>query len=181
MEFPRGDQAARVASKNQVIGGKKLTLALQSIEQKITNAGVLRMGFLEGARYPERTNARFLKAVGSTATPKVQPAISIAQVAFWMEYGTTRAPARPAFRTTIEKQSPTWGKKLGLAVKAMNYDGQKALALLGQSMRDDLENSIAQWTTPGNAALTIKIKGFDKPLVDSGDMQRAPDYEVNAK
>lgn len=139
------------------------------------------MGFLENAKYPERTNARFLKAVGSKATPKVVPSISIAQVAFWNEYGTLRIPARPAFRTTIEKQSKTWGEKLGLAVKATNYDGQKALALLGQSMRDDLENSIAQWSSPGNAALTIKIKGFDKPLVDSGDMQRAPDYEVTAR
>lgn len=170
-----------MASKNHVVGGKKLTLALKAIEQKITNAGVLRMGFLEGARYPERTNARFLKAVGSNATPSVVPPISIAQVAFWNEYGTVRIPARPAFRTTISKHSKEWGDRLGKAVVATNYDGQKALALLGQSMRDDLENEIAQWTTPGNAALTIKIKGFDKPLVDSGDMQRAPDYEVKPK
>jgi hypothetical protein len=166
---------------NSVIGGKKLTLALQALEKKITNAGVLRMGFLEGATYPQKTNARFLKAVGSNAAPKVQPVLSIAQVAFWNEYGTTTAPARPAFRTTIQRHSKEWGDRLGKAVKVMNYDGQKALALLGQSMRDDLENEIAQWTSPGNAALTIKIKGFDKPLVDSGDMQRAPDYEVKAK
>lgn len=172
-------RAARVVSK--VVGGKKLTLALQAIEKKITNAGVLRMGFLEGAKYPQRTNARFLKAVGSKATPTVQPALSIAQVAFWDEYGTRTSPSRPAFRTTIQKQSPTWGHKLGQALIATNYDGQKSLALLGQSMRDDLENEIAQWTTPGNAPLTIKIKGFDKPLVDSGDMQRAPDYQVLPK
>lgn len=176
-----GGRAARVASKNHVVGGKKLALALTAIEQKITNAGVLRMGFLENAKYPERTNARFLKAVGSKATPSVVPSISIAQVAFWNEYGTVRAPARPAFRTTISQKSKDWGHKLGLAIKATNYDGQKALALLGQDMRDDLENMIAQWSSPGNAALTIKIKGFDKPLVDGGDMQRAPDYEVKAK
>lgn len=178
---PHGARAARVASKNHVVGGKKLALALKSIEQKITNAGVLRMGFLEGAKYPQKTNARFLKAVGSNATPTVQPELSIAQVAFWNEYGTTRAPARPAFRTTIQKYSPQWGDRLGKAVVAANYDGQKALGLLGQSMRDDLESEIAQWTSPGNAPLTIKIKGFDKPLVDSGDMQRAPDYEVKPK
>lgn len=170
-----------MASKNRVVGGKKLELALKSIEQKITNAGVLRMGFLENSRYPERTNARFLKAVGSKAAPTVQPALSIAQVAFWNEYGTVRSPARPAFRTTIQRHSKEWGDRLGKAVVATNYDGQKALSLLGQSMRDDLESEIAQWTTPGNAPLTIKIKGFDKPLVDSGDMQRAPDYVVTPK
>lgn len=166
---------------SKVVGGKKLKLALESIEKKITNSGVLRMGFLEGATYPQRTNARFLKAVGSKAAPTVQPALSIAQVAFWNEYGTTRAPARPAFRTTIQKQAPMWGHKLGQALIATNYDGQKALALLGQSMRDDLESEITQWSTPGNAPLTIKIKGFDDPLVDSGTMQRAPDYQVLPK
>lgn len=170
-----------MASKNAVIGGKRLTLALKSIEDKIVNAGVLRVGFLEGARYPETTTKRFLEAVGSKAKPKIVAGISVAQAAFWNEYGTKRAPARPFFRSTIQKQSPTWGDRLGKAVKAMNYDGQKALALLGQSMRDDVESSIAQWTEPGNAPLTIKIKGFDKPLVDTGVMQRAVDYEVKPK
>lgn len=166
------------ASNNRVVGGLKLDIALRAIEKKITSGGVLRMGFLEGARYPERTNARFLKAVGSKATPTVVPSIPIAQAAFWDEYGTSRAPARPAFRTTIAKKSKEWGAKLGKAIIATGYDGRKALALLGQDMRDDLENAIAQWSSPANSPLTVKIKGFDKPLVDSGDMQRAPDYEV---
>lgn len=161
MEFPRGVRAARVAFRNQVIGGKRLSLALQAIEHKITNAGVLRMGFLEGSKDP-------------TGMPN-------AQKAFWNEFGTVRIPARPAFRTTIAQQSPTWGRKLGKAVVAMNYDGQKALALLGQSMRDDLESSIAQWSTPPNAPSTVHRKGFNKPLVDKGDMQRSPDYEVKPK
>lgn len=150
-----------MASKNRVIGGKKLTLALKAIEHRITNAGVLRMGFLEGSKDP-------------TGMPN-------AQKAFFNEFGTVRIPARPAFRTTIAKQSKTWGDKLGKAVIATNYDGAKALALLGQSMRDDLENSIAQWSSPPNAPATIRQKGFDKPLVNKGDMQRAPDYQVTAK
>ena len=150
-----------MASKNKVIGGKKLTLALKAIEQKIVNAGVLRVGFLEGSKDP-------------TGTPN-------AQKAFWNEFGTVRIPARPFFRTTIAKESPAWGDKLGKAVKYYNYDGQKALAALGQSMRDDVENSIAQWTTPGNSAATIAKKKFDKPLVDKGDMQRAVDYDVKPK
>lgn len=157
---------AVVASRNAVIGGKKLTLALASIEKKIVNGGVLRMGFLEGAKYP--------------SGPKGEP-LSVAQVAFWNEYGTIRAPARPAFRTTIAKQSKTWGDKLGKAVKYYNYDGQKALAALGQSMRDDLEAEIAQWSSPPNAPSTIARKGFNKPLVHTGVMQRAPDYEVKPK
>ena len=170
-----------MAGSNQVVGGKKLALALQALERKITGGGVLRVGFLENARYPERTNARFLAAVGSKAKPTVSPPMSVAQAAFWNEYGTTRAPARPFFRTTIARESKSWGDKLGKALIATDYSGPAALGLLGQSMRDDIENAIAQWSSPGNAPLTIRIKGFDKPLVDSGVMQRSVDYEVAAK
>lgn len=151
---------------NYVVGGKKLDLALKSIEQKITRAGVLRVGFLEKSTYPAGKNGK---------------ALNVAQVAFWNEFGTSRAPARPFFRTTIAKKSKEWGDRLGKAVVATNYDGQKALALLGQSMRDDVESAIAQWSAPPNAASTIARKGFDKPLVDTGVMQRAVDYEVKAK
>jgi hypothetical protein len=155
-----------MASVNKVIGGKKLDLALRSIEQKITRGGVLRMGFLEKSTYPAKKNS---------------PPLHVAQVAFWNEFGTVKAPARPAFRTTIKRKSKDWGDRLGKAVVATNYDGETALRLVGQSMRDDLESEIAQWTSPGNAESTIERKGFDKPLVHTGVMQRAPDYEIVKK
>lgn len=135
-----------------------MTLALGALEQKITRGGTLRVGFLEGSKDPT--------------------GLANAQKAFWNEFGTVRIPARPFFRTTIARESPTWGAKLAAALKATNYDGEKALALLGQSMRDDVESSIAQWDSPGNAESTIARKGFDDPLIEKGDMQRAVDYKV---
>jgi hypothetical protein len=167
-----------VAAKVKVIGGKKMTLALASLEKKITNAGVLRVGFLEGSRYPPRTNARFLKAVGSNATPKLQPPLPIAQAAFWNEFGTAHAPARPFFRDTIAKQSKVWADVLAAALKQTDYDGQAALAILGEDMVGDVQRAIATWSAPPNSEFTIKVKGFDKPLVDSGDMQDAVAFEV---
>ena len=153
---------------NKVVGGKRITIALHALEQKITRAGTLRVGFLEGARYTDTHPVR-----GTKRKP-----LSVAQVAFWNEYGTSRTPSRPFFRTAIARESKNWGTKLAAAVKFHNYDGEAALRTLGQSMRDDIEASIAQWSTPGNAARTIARKGFDKPLVDEGTMQRAPDFEI---
>lgn len=152
----------------KVVGGKKITIALQALEQKITRSGTLRVGFLENARYTDTHPVRHTKR---------QP-LHVAQVAFWNEFGTSRAPPRPFFRTTIARESATWGKKLTAALKHYNYDGELALRALGQSMRDDIEAAIAQWSSPGNAPATIRIKGFDKPLVDEGTMQRAVDYEI---
>jgi hypothetical protein len=152
-----------MAQANRVIGGKKITIALKVLEQKITNAGVLRMGFLESATYPQT-------APGAAA-------LHVAQVAFWNEFGTVTAPARPAFRNMVARESKNWGKMLAAAIKATNYDGGKALAMLGQSMRDELESEIAQWPAD-NAPSTVARKGFNKGLVDTGVLQRSPDYEV---
>jgi hypothetical protein len=143
------------------VASKKLALALEAIAHKVTTGGTLRMGFLEGAKY-----------VGE------DEGLPIAQVAFWNEFGTIRAPARPAFRTTIADRSGAWGKGLGASIVAHDYDGEAALKDLGQAMRDDLESSIATWSTPPNAPSTIAKKGFNDPLIDSGQMQRAPAYEI---
>jgi hypothetical protein len=102
----------------------------------------------------------------------------VAQVAFWNEFGTVRAPSRPFFRTTIAQQSGKWGDHLGKAVVAYDYDGPTALRALGQEMRDDIEASIQRWTDPPNAEATIARKGFDKPLVHTAVMVRSPDYEI---
>jgi hypothetical protein len=153
----------------EVQGGKKLALALQSIEAKITRGGVLRVGFLEDAKYPAARVPR------GTKQP---PALPVAQVAFWNEFGTKRAPARPFFRTTVARESKKWGEQLGKAIVFYQYDGEKALRALGQSMRDDIEASIQRWTSPPNAEYTIRRKGFDKPLVHTGTMSRAPDFEI---
>ena len=153
----------------EITGGKKLTLALQSIQDKITRGGVLRVGFLEGARYP---------AAKAGKNGKAGAPLPVAQVAFWNEFGTTRAPARPFFRTTIAKEAAKWGDHLGKALPFYRYDGEKALRAVGQEMRDDIEASIQRWSTPGNAPYTIARKGFDKPLISSAVMLRSPDFEI---
>jgi hypothetical protein len=154
-----------------VLGGKKLQIALAAIQDKITRGGTLRVGFLENAKYTDRHPVR--------GTPRAP--LHVATVAFWQEFGTANIPSRPFFRTTISNRSKDWGHNLGVALKATNMDGEAALRMLGQSMRDDVENSIATWTIPGNAPRTIEIKGFDKPLVDEGTMQRAVDFDVVPK
>jgi hypothetical protein len=152
-------------------GTQRLSMKLGEVADGITKGGTLRVGFLENAKYTDRHPVR--------GTPRAP--LHIATVAFWQEFGTLTVPSRPFFRTTIADKSKDWGHNLGVALRATNMDGEQALRLLGQSMRDDVENSIATWTTPPNAQATIDIKGFDDPLVDGGDMQRAVDYDVVQK
>jgi hypothetical protein len=157
----RGGRA--MATANKVTGGKRLALALGSIEQKITKGGVLRVGFLEGAMYPD-------------AKGKGAP-LPVAQVAFWNEFGTSRVPPRSFFRGAIRDKSKNWGAQLGAAVKHYNFDGAKALAVLGEIVKDDIVSSITAWPAD-NAESTVKAKGFNKGLIDKGIMQRAVDFEL---
>ncbi len=155
---------ADVAANTKTLSTKKLQSALDALAQKVTRGGTLRVGFLEDAKYP--------------AKAKSAPPLPVAQVAFWNEFGTSRAPPRPFFRTTIAQESKKWGETLGKALTHYNYDGDLALRVVGQEMRDDVEASIQRWTTPGNAPSTIANKGFDKVLVHTSVMLRAPDFEV---
>ena len=106
--------------------------------------------------------------------------LHVAQVAFWNEFGTKIAPPRPFFRQTIAAKSPEWGDNLAGLVKANGYDGMKILKLMGKLIEGQIVTSIAQWPAD-NAPLTVQLKGFNKGLVDSGQMMRSVDYEVSAK
>ena len=132
---------------------------LKEIVDKM-GGGTLKVGFLEGATYPDGT--------------------PVASVAFWNEFGTTsssqgiesgevstveRQPPRPFFRTMIAEKSPAWPAQMGQLAKSTGYDGPRVLALMGEQIEGDLKESINNFSDPPLAPSTIKAKGFDKPLI----------------
>lgn len=149
-------------------GGEKLERHLQTIVEKAGSGRAVKVGFLEGVRYSATHPIR-----GTARKP-----LLVAQVAFWQEFGTARTPARPFFRTTISKKSSEWGTTLSKALVFYKMDSAKALAALGTVMQSDIRASIVNWSTPPNAPRTVAIKGFNKPLVDDGTMQRVVNYKV---
>jgi hypothetical protein len=161
----------------KVIGGHKFAIALQALANKITNGGSLKVGFLEGATYPAGDNSAFLKAVGSSAAPTPTKSLPVAQVAFWNEFGTKRAKARPFFRNTISDKAENWGAGLAKLVVSTNFDGQKSLTLLGVQMVNDIKETINKWPAD-NRPLTVKIKGFNKGLIHNKIMRDAVAFKV---
>jgi len=142
-------------------GGDKLLAKLAGIAKGLAEGQSLSVGFLETATYPED-----------------QGGGPVAAVAFMDEYGSKNSPPRPFFRQTIAAKSSGWGAALGKNLVATGYDAEKAMTRVGEGIKDQLVSSIASFSTPGNAPSTIAKKGFDKPLVDSGIMQRSVDFEV---
>jgi len=117
-------------------------------------------------------------AVGFLETAKYADGLSVAQVAYWNEFGTKTSPPRPFFRGMIAKDSPAWGNRLTKILLSVNYDINLTLIRMGGTIINELQDSIIEFADPPNAASTIAKKGFNKPLIDSGDMQRKVQAEV---
>jgi hypothetical protein len=141
-------------------GGDKLAAALNDIARKLSKAETLRVGFLEGATAPNGDSIPLRAALN--------------------EYGHGAVPPRPFFRNMVAAKSDEWPETIAAALKANDYDAQKALALAGEGIKGQLEQSIVDLTSPPLAASTIARKGFDKPLIEHGDMLRAVDYEIKS-
>lgn len=122
------------------------------------NASV-RVGVLENATYPDGT--------------------PVAMVAFWNEYGTKTSPVRAFFRTTVSDQKKNWVLSVQNLMK-MHDDPKKVMGLIGEHMRGQIVQSINTWTDPKNSDYTVRMKGFNKPLVWSGQLMRSISFEVGS-
>lgn len=136
----------------KITGGAKLEATLRKLSESVSNASTLRVGFLEGATEADGT--------------------PVASVAFWNEFGTSKIPPRPFFRNMIAAESPHWGDDTGKALKHYDFDAASALDAMGQKIAGELAQSIIDTNTPPLSPTTIKRKGFDKALVDTGTMLR---------
>ena len=169
-------------------GGDALEKHLKAIQKKLGKGATVQVGFFEDSRYsadryhftkarlkqmsPEtRQFAQFLQGKPKFAGP-------VAQVAFWNEFGTKRAPPRPFMRHTVASKSPRWGNLLGAALKSHNYDYRRALDQVGDKIASQMRETITNWQDPPNSKLTRELKGFNSPLRDTGFLRSEVNYEV---
>lgn len=168
--------APAVGVKASVTGGRNAARIIKAIGTKLKNRHVA-VGFLSSATYPA-FRKKYNRAGKSKVVPV--PVLPVAQVAFWNEYGTSTAPARPFFRNMITKQSPHWGEDLGKILKGTNYNEMQTLGQMGELLKGELRESIIETNSPPNAERTIIEKGgASKPLVGvSGIMLGSVAYET---
>jgi hypothetical protein len=100
------------------------------------------VGFLENARYPNGQ--------------------SVAEVAFWNEYGHATlfgyAPPRPFFRPMIKREKPTWATKTGKLLKHNNYNSWLTLEVMGEDIDGALQESIGKSPVLPLSATTLILR-----------------------
>lgn len=143
-------------------GGDKLKAALADMAARLRRAQSVRVGFLEGATYPDGK--------------------SVAMVAALNEFGVPSRgqPPRPFFRNMVAAKSKEWPAAIAGLLRDNNYDALRALQLTGEAIAGQLRQSITDLVAPPLAPSTIARKGFDKPLIDTGHMLNSVSYEVQA-
>lgn len=180
------------------VGGDKLKARLLAMGQGLDKARSVRVGFLEDADYPANDGGARLADAASRVTPDIEaahpdwkprltawskwqeshsPQLHVAQVAFWLEFGTTTQKPFPFFRSMIASKSENWGARLGSYLKTSEYDAGKALAKMGVLIQGQLVDSLESGPAD-NAPLTVFVKGFSKRGTDTSAMKRAVDFEV---
>jgi hypothetical protein len=141
-------------------GGDLLRTKLEDIARKAENAELLRVGFLEGATYPDGTPVALVAAVNEYGNP------------------AKNQPPRPFFRQMIAAKSPGWGASMAKLMKTSGFDADKTLNLMGEGIRGQLQGSINGFSSVPLAPSTIAAKGFDKQLIDTSVMLKSVTFDV---
>jgi len=143
-----------------VSGGQKLEAALRDLAEKLSKPATLRVGFLENAKYPDGTPVAMIAAINEYGAP------------------SRGQPPRPFFRRMIDAKQGEWAPAIAALLKANDNDAAKTLEIAGAAIAGQLRQSIIDLLEPALAPSTIRRKGFDKPLIDTGHMLNSVDHEV---
>lgn len=114
--------------------------------------------------------------------------LSVAQVWQWQEEGlpAKNIPARPAIRVgfmaLIKKGSydKIFAESMQRIAEGKSTFKQE-YTRIGVQAQVDLKKAVADWDTPRNAPLTVELKGFDNPLIDSGLLYDSIDFKVEKR
>lgn len=121
-------------------GGDKLEARLEAIARKISRGAFLRVGFLEGATYPDGTSVATVAAIQNFGAP------------------AKGIPARPFFTNMIAEKSKSWGEALVNRLKANDWDLHKSLEQMGNGIAGQLRQSIVDMNDPPLSDVTLLLR-----------------------
>lgn len=122
-----------------------------------------KVGWFEGATYPDGT--------------------SVAYVATIHEFGTSRIDARPFMRPAVADHGQEWMDNLAVGARQAMTTGGSArdvMEAVALAAAGNVGEKIVAVTSPALSPVTVARKGFSKPLVDTGQMLQAVTGKVES-
>ncbi len=154
-------------------GGDKFSALLQQYQAGLQGEPTVSVGFFsrstESKTHIPSAQAAQLNEYGSTRTVVKKDGTTY----------TVTTPPRPFFRSMIRDGKPEWGDKLGEYLLRYDMNAQNALDSMGELMKEQLIESAQLQRYAPLADSTVARKGHDQTLIDSGDMIRAINFQVD--
>lgn len=109
--------------------------------------------------------------------------IDMAQVAMFNELGTSTSPPRPFLRQSVDDNQAKINAMVEQQTKNVAKGGsaEQSLKQLGAFGVSLVQEKIGNGTFTPNAPSTIKAKGSEKPLIDTGQMRQSVHYVIRKK
>lgn len=151
-----------------VTGGNKFRAHIRKMRANLTEAQSVEVGFFPEDIHPKNN-------------------VPVAAVAFANEYGDPTnefeghpapIPPRPFFRYAIAANQPKWNDAFAASLRAVGYHSAPALDGMGALIQMQVRASIEMWSSPMNSPVTIALKGFNDPLMETGYMLDHVKYKV---
>lgn len=121
-------------------GGEKFEAKMLELAKKLNRKETLRVGFLEGATYPDGTPVAFVAATQNYGAPKAG------------------IPPRPFFSNMIIEKSPQWPDVLAAKLIATDYDMNKTLNAVGELIVGQLQESIINTNSPPLSPVSLMLR-----------------------
>lgn len=107
----------------------------------------------------------------------------VCDVAMWNELGTEHIPARPFLRESVDENTTEINTFLQSQKESLlrGMPAEQILKEIGIFQKDLIQEKITEGSYTPNAASTIRKKGSDKPLIDTGRMRQSVNYVIQRK
>ncbi len=140
----------------------------------------------EGKRYFKELErlSKLEVQVGFQAGEKTyEDGTDLVDVAAYNEYGTSDTPARPFMKQSFENHEDELQKACDRVNQTLNRGGtaEAGLKELGVFVKGLVQEEIVDGGFEPNAPSTIKKKGSEQPLIDTGTMRQSVNYVIKKR
>lgn len=104
----------------------------------------------------------------------------MAEIAMFNELGTSTSPPRPFLRMTVDENKDKINQFVETQTKriAQGASAEQCMKQVGAFGVSLVQEKIGNGTFAPNAESTIKAKGSDKPLIDTGQLRQSVHYVI---
>jgi hypothetical protein len=144
----------------------------------------LREQIAQMAESPEGAHVKVGFIEGKLGDQSHGEGLTVTNVAVFNEFGTPTIPERPFLRDTsdlIKTDIEALSDKMLDQIVRGKSTVKKALDVIGLRVQAAFRRAVNQWDSPPNAPATIRKKGADNPLVDTGQMRNSIEFEPHFK